>query len=253
MSILDPVEKYLDKLFPARVHKYSSNNFTPAAPGEKTLYGASRPGYPDDRLPNSVVEQWIEFMKKRGINRVCCLLRNDEIKDYYKHSLITQYEMAFGESNVMHSPVKDFETISKQQLYHEILPYIKETEKAGQKIVVHCSAGMGRTGQVMVAWLVRYRDMKPNDALTAVIKSGRNPLEAKYRQSKIYSPAEYKGRPYGPAVGGPPTLHTPIKALTGDRPKDWSSTWPPDRREWPTNALRLNPVPPKKDTHLPPW
>jgi protein-tyrosine phosphatase len=43
---------------------------------------------------------------------------------------------------------------------------------------VHCSGGSGRTGHILAAWLVHHRGLSVDDALDAVISTGRNPWEA---------------------------------------------------------------------------
>ena len=51
--------------------------FAPAERHELIVFGAARPKY--DR--NSV-EQWIEFMQGRGIQRICCLLPSEQLTRY---------------------------------------------------------------------------------------------------------------------------------------------------------------------------
>ncbi len=44
--------------------------------------------------------------------------------------------------------------------------------------VVHCAGGIGRTGHILAAWLVSVRGFSNQDAISAVIRTGRNPHEA---------------------------------------------------------------------------
>ncbi|MDJ0573055.1 MAG: hypothetical protein QNJ53_29010 [Pleurocapsa sp. MO_192.B19] len=44
--------------------------------------------------------------------------------------------------------------------------------------MVHCSGGVGRTGQVLTAWLVAQRAFSNKNAIATVKKTGRNPYEA---------------------------------------------------------------------------
>jgi hypothetical protein len=48
--------------------------FASASHDESIVFGAARPGYIDRQ-----VEQWVEFMRDRDIQRVCCLLSESQL------------------------------------------------------------------------------------------------------------------------------------------------------------------------------
>jgi protein-tyrosine phosphatase len=58
------------------------------------------------------------------------------------------------------------------------LPFLVEANQSNQKTVVHCSGGIGRTGQVLTAWLIAGHGFSIELAITTVKKTGRNPYEA---------------------------------------------------------------------------
>lgn len=118
-------------------------------------------------------------MKSRGIKRVVCLLPKSQL-DYYKGipgGLLKLYNNEFGEENVLSAPVEDFHLPEPNKL-KQILDFLKNSDKMKEKVVVHCSGGLGRTGVVLAAWLAHGRGLSEKEALEAVIATGRNPYEA---------------------------------------------------------------------------
>jgi len=67
---------------------------------------------------------------------------------------------------------------SSDDLNEKILPFLAESEDKQMPVVAHCSGGIGRTGHVLAAWLVRRRGLSVEAAVDAVGSTGRNPREA---------------------------------------------------------------------------
>lgn len=153
------------------------HNFTPAAEGETIVFGARRPGYSSKAVPNTEIDGWIEYMKQQGIKRVCCLLPPDQL-EFYEGNLLDRYQEVFGESNVCHAPVDDYQLSAREDLWETIIPFLESSEAAGEPVVVHCSGGSGRTGHVLAAWLAKSRGIPPSEAISLVEAHGRNPMEA---------------------------------------------------------------------------
>jgi protein-tyrosine phosphatase len=49
--------------------------------------------------------------------------------------------------------IEDFNIVNPEMLTHQILPFLAATEQHHEKVLIHCSGGIGRTGQVLAAWL----------------------------------------------------------------------------------------------------
>ena len=146
--------------------------FAPAEGRESIVFGAARPKY-----NQKSVEQWIEFMQGRGIQRVCCLLKSDRLTRY-PIDLRETYQQKFGSQSVLWCPIEDFQLPQSSMLIEQIIPFLIYSDRHLQKVVVHCSGGVGRTGVVLASWLVSGRGFSNREALSAVLQNHRNPYEA---------------------------------------------------------------------------
>jgi len=145
--------------------------FAPACENESIVFGACKPGYSEQEI-----KDWIDFMKHQGIERICCLLDEKQLARY--SNLLDGYQQEFGCDRVLWTPIKDFQLCELEILTQKILPFLRVAESLEEKVLVHCSGGVGRTGQILAAWLVNRRGLSNKDAIAAVKKMGRNPDEA---------------------------------------------------------------------------
>lgn len=148
--------------------------FGPAAPHEEHVFGAACPGWHSVGSHGTVVTRWIEFMLDQDIDRVLCLL---PVGRGGEGVALTRYREAFGRSNVKHTPVPNRRLVGVDDLRGDILPFLADADETGDRVVVHCLAGLGRTGQVLAAWLVFRHDYRPHEAVDTVMRMGRDPTE----------------------------------------------------------------------------
>jgi protein-tyrosine phosphatase len=151
--------------------------FSPARKDEPVVYGAERPGYDSRSVDKPAVREWIAFVRGKGIERVCCLLPSSQLA-YYRVDLLAEYRAAFGDGNVLHAPIEDFHLCERALLERKILPFLADSDCRAAPVVVHCSGGIGRTGHVLAAWLVRNRGLDVDTAMLEVRSTGRKPKEA---------------------------------------------------------------------------
>jgi len=149
-----------------------AHRLAPAAPDEEYVYGSCAPGWHSAAAQEPAVDDWVATVRKRGIERVCCLLAGGG------NGALDRYAEAFGQERVRHAPVPDGHLVPRARLTEEILPFLTESRAAEEPVVVHSLAGLGRTGQVLAAWLVRDRGYDTERAVETVREMGRDPYDA---------------------------------------------------------------------------
>ncbi|ELZ25657.1 hypothetical protein C475_09369 [Halosimplex carlsbadense 2-9-1] len=151
-----------------------AHRLAPATPDEEYVYGACSPGWHSAADRSYALADWIAVARANDIERVCSLLPGDQSPGDPE---VAGYTDAFGEDNVLHAPIPDGRLACPALLKREVLPFLADAVEADERVVVHCLDGMGRTGQVLAAWLAHDRDYAPEEAIEAVEETGRQPRE----------------------------------------------------------------------------
>ncbi|MDK2870190.1 MAG: hypothetical protein PWP39_1425 [Pyrococcus sp.] len=102
----------------------------------------------------------------------------DEVEELVKEFdafvvLVEEFELEYDlekvrmEVEVLHVPIPDFTAPSIEELKY-IVKWIDEKVKEGKKVLVHCYGGSGRSGTVVVAWLMYKYKLPLKEALLEV-------------------------------------------------------------------------------------
>ena len=120
------------------------------------VFGACRPGHLGGDLTD-----WTVILADGGVSTVVCLLSEGEAGRW---GLPGAYDDAF---EAYHVPIRDRHFPPADRLARAV-DLLEAATDGGGRVAVHCNAGLGRTGVVVAAWLVRQKGFAPAAAVETV-------------------------------------------------------------------------------------
>jgi protein-tyrosine phosphatase len=141
----------------------------PEVPG--TLWLSSMPGR---------FSPWASFeteARRAGLALVVCLTPRDEVAELSPayHAALAQGQVPFRWLNV---PMPNFGLPEDPPAFRREIGRIAQALRDGDAVMLHCAAGLGRTGTV-AACVLKALGLKQADALERVRQAGSNPQNAK--------------------------------------------------------------------------
>ena len=117
------------------------------------LAKSPRPGYPESEgISKEAVDEWIENIRAMGVRSIICFLSDHQLAFYsdLPSGLIQYYREANLE--VAHIPEDDYKSppLSEKGVRESVAAF----ERLEKPVLVHCSAGLARTGMAIDAILV---------------------------------------------------------------------------------------------------
>lgn len=148
-------------------------NFGPASARDTVLYTAERPGGDPplgadgiaSRISNEVVQEWIRFVKAQGIQHVLVLLEDIELDVYEAPGLLKLYEAA---GLTYHRTL-----MGETGASNKAMAIIRTVQASNEKILAHCTHGMGRSGRVAAGWLATQYGLSAEQATTEALAAAK--------------------------------------------------------------------------------
>lgn len=124
-------------------------------------------------------ESWREFIaeaQRRELALVICLAPREEIEQlsppYYR--ALVQGKLPFRWANL---PMQNFGLPADGEGFRDGIAHAAATLRRGDAVLLHCAAGLGRTGTA-AACLLKKLGVPASEALRRILEAGSNPQSA---------------------------------------------------------------------------
>lgn len=121
-------------------------------------------------MPTSVSE--IDWILKQGVKSIVTMTENSLPESWVKN---VKY---------LHVPTEDFSAPDMEQI-DEAVEFIRVRIENNEPVMVHCAAGIGRTGTILACYLVKYQKISAKDAIQKVRKERPGSIQSESQEIAI--------------------------------------------------------------------
>ena len=122
-------------------------------------------------IPTSKKE--IEWMQEEGVKSIVTI-REEPLDENWIHNI-----------NYLHVLSDDMGVPSFDDLKNSV-DYIHERIQNKEPVMVHCLAGLGRTGTILACYMIKYQKMSANDAIEYVRETRHGSIQSPVQEEMIF-------------------------------------------------------------------
>ena len=121
-------------------------------------------------MPTSISE--LDWIRKQGIKSIITMTENPLPESWIK------------DINYLHVPTEDLSAPDMDKI-DQTVDFIQERIKNDEPIMVHCAAGIGRTGTVLACYLIKYNNLSAKSAIEKVRKERPGSIQSESQEIAV--------------------------------------------------------------------
>jgi atypical dual specificity phosphatase len=121
-------------------------------------------------MPTSVAE--LEWVRKQGVKSIITMTENPLPESWIK------------DINYLHVPTEDLSAPDMDKI-DQTVDFIQERIKNDEPVMVHCAAGIGRTGTMLACYLIKYHNLSAKNAIEKVRKERPGSIQSESQEIAV--------------------------------------------------------------------